>query len=474
MASLTEAAPGRVRRLHLAIWRWHFYAGVCVLSFTFVLALSGLAMLASEPLDRHLHAHLFQVTSGGTRLSASDQAAAVSAAYPDADLVTFRAASSSEESTRIDVVPSHAPSAHDGHSVPDSVSVFVDPHTGDMLGELRSDDTLYAWAKKLHGTLLLGTAGDYVIEIAAGLGVLLIATGLYLWWPRESRTLRGALLPPIDGNGRHRWRDLHGAVGAWIAPLLLFFFVSGLAWTPFWGGELVQAWSSLPSEQFDAPVSDATHASLDHGAHQQIPWAVAQTPLPAAGSHRGAPGIRADGPIGLDDVTTYARAAGLKVFRVHWPRADRGVWTIASTTIAGDTRDLGGDRIIHLDPVTGNVLAEIRFGDYSPMGKLMAAGIPLHQADTGIVNLAVNVLFCVAVLGMGAAALAAWWARRPTGARRLVPPPMPRDGRVWSGAIALMLTLSLAFPLAAATIAAVLTIDLLLLSRVSAIRALFQ
>jgi hypothetical protein len=37
-----------------------------------------------------------------------------------------------------------------------------------------------------------------------------------------------------------------------------------------------------------------------------------------------------------------------------------------------------------------------------------------------------------------------------------------------------MLALSLAFPLAAATIAAVLAADLLLLSRVPALRALFQ
>jgi uncharacterized iron-regulated membrane protein len=40
----------------------------------------------------------------------------------------------------------------------------------------------------------------------------------------------------------------------------------------------------------------------------------------------------------------------------------------------------------------------------------MAAGIPLHQADTGVVNLAVNVLFCLAVLGMV-------WRRAPPGWR---------------------------------------------------------
>jgi uncharacterized iron-regulated membrane protein len=100
----------------------------------------------------------------------------------------------------------------------------------------------------------------------------------------------------------------------------------------------------------------------------------------------------------------------------------------------------------------------------------MAASIPLHQADTGTANLVANVLLTLTVLAMSAAAIAAWWARRPRGSWRLVPPPMPRDERTWHVAVALMLAASLAFPLAAATIVTTLAIDLLLLSRVRSFR----
>jgi uncharacterized iron-regulated membrane protein len=473
------AAEGAVssggRRFHLAVWRWHFYAGIAVLPFVGVLALSGLAMLAAEPLDRQLQADLLTVTPRGAPLPAAEQAAAVAAAYPHAELVTFRAAAAREASARVEILPAHGAASHGAHDAAETVTVFVDPYTGTVLGELGAADSVYAWAKRVHGTLLLGTFGDYVIEIAAGFAVLLIATGLYLWWPRDGRSLKTALAPWAGAAGRLRWRDLHAAAGAWLTPLLLFFLVSGLAWTPFWGGALVQAWSSLPGEQFAAPLAQATHASLDHGAHAAVPWAVEQTPLPASGAHGGAAGIAAAGrPIGLDDVLDYARTKGFTEMRIHWPRGDDGVWTVAATTIGGDTRALDGDRIVHLDRHNGNVLADIRFADYSPMGKLMAAGIPLHQGDTGWPNLILNALFCVAVLGMVAAACAAWWARRPVGSRRLVPPPLPRDLTVWRSAVVLMLALSLAFPLAAATFGAVLAADLLLLSRVPALRALFE
>ena len=205
---------------------------------------------------RYFQTTLLTVTPRGTSLPASEQVAAVAAAYPDAEVVTFRASPSAVESTRVDIAAKHASTAHGSHGDAASTTVFVDPYTGAILGELNADRTLYAWAKGLHGTLLLGTVGDYLVEIAAGFAVLLVASGLYLWWPRDGRSLRLSLLP-AGTAGRQRWRNLHAAVGAWVAPLLLFFLVSGLAWTPFWGGELVQTWSSLPGEQFDAPLSGA-------------------------------------------------------------------------------------------------------------------------------------------------------------------------------------------------------------------------
>lgn len=460
--------------IHRAIWRWHFYAGICVLPFLLVLALSGLALLASEPLDRYRHSALLQVTPTGTPLAVSRQLAAVADAYPDRDIVTLSPGLNADESSQFSVVPGHTHAVHDaGHAPTALLTVFVDPYTGTVLGSLDENHTLYAWAKRLHGSLLLGIAGDYILEVAAGFGVLLIVTGLWLWWPRNGRTLQQAALPALRGAGRSRWRNLHAMLGLWSAPLLLFFLLSGLAWTPFWGGKMVQVWNSLPGETYTGPAAEATHATLDHGMHQSMPWAVEQTPLPAATTGTGMPrsttgGIVTEGPITVDDVIAYARSAGFLKYRLHFPSGPQGVWTLASTTISGDTRVLDGDRIVHLDAGTGEVLADIRFADYPLLGKLMAAGIPLHQADTGGINLVVNVALCLGVIVMCVAALGAWWARRPAGTGRLVPPPLPSDRRVWHTAVALMLVISLAFPLVALTIAAVLTADFCLLRRISA------
>lgn len=460
--------------IYRALWRWHFYAGIFVLPFLFVLAVSGLGMLASGPLDRYRHAELLQVTPTGAPLAISAQLAEVAQTYPHHSIITVTMGQAPDASTPVSLAPGHAQTTHAGsHDAPQLLTVFVNPYTGKVLGDRDDNHTFYAWAKKLHGTLLLGIAGDYMIEIAAGFAVLLLVTGLYLWWPRNGRTLQQAALPAVRNAGQIRWRNLHAMLGLWTAPVLLFFLLSGLAWTPVWGGKMVQVWNSLPGESYSAPASEATHAALDHSAHNTVPWALEQTPLPAASPAHGTPGIEKAGRITVDDVADYARRNAFGQYRLHLPDASPGVWTLARTTISGDTPVLDGDRITHLDASTGNVLAEFRFADYPLLGKFMAASIPLHQADTGGINLLVNVVLCLAVATLCVAALCAWWSRRPQGVR-LAPPPLPANPRVWHVAVALMLVLSLAFPLAALTIVLVLVVDFLLLRRIPALRVLFD
>ena len=67
-----------------------------------------------------------------------------------------------------------------------------------------------------------------------------------------------------------------------------------------------------------------------------------------------------------------------------------------------------------------------------------------------------------------------WWLRRPQGAFRLVAPPMPKDMPLWKGAIFIMLFVSLAFPLAGVTLLSVLALDLLVLSRIPALKHVFN
>ena len=95
---------------------------------------------------------------------------------------------------------------------------------------------------------------------------------------------------------------------------------------------------------------------------------------------------------------------------------------------------------------------------------------PPTEGDLGLWNIAFNTAFCLLVLFVCVSGAVMWWKRRPDGAARLAAPPMPRDLPMWKGAVVLMLALSFAFPMAGLTLLVVMALDLLLVSRLPALK----
>src|SRR6185369_17766434 len=81
---LTGTAPARpssLPALYRAVWRWHFYAGIVVVPFLLVFAVSGLIMLYGNSIETFL-GKKYPVAPGGERLSITAQAQAAQAAIP--------------------------------------------------------------------------------------------------------------------------------------------------------------------------------------------------------------------------------------------------------------------------------------------------------------------------------------------------------------------------------------------------------
>ena len=450
--SVTETgAPSS--SLYRAVWRWHFYAGLFVVPFLLVLALSGLIMVYGNSIETFL-GKKYYVDTGGDRLSIASQATAAQSSIPGGTVTMFV---SPEEQDR---APMFIVEADGVQHV-----VSVDPNNGDIVGTIVRDDTVFYWANRLHGTLLIGDLGDRIQEIAAGLGIVLVITGLYLWWPRGGQSFARLLVPNLSGSGRKLWKDLHSTVGFYIAIVLLFFLVSGLSWTGIWGDRYVQAWSTFPAEKWDnVPLSDETHADMNHGALKEVPWPLEQTPLPESGSDAGVTGIAEGTPVTIDTVAALAKQIGFdEQFRIYLPGDETGVYTISADSMDGDTSDPMGDRTVHIDQYTGKILAEVQFSDYSLAGKAMAVGIALHQANVGWWNTVLNTLFCLSVAFMCVSGVVMWWKRRPAG--RIGVPLYPQAYRIPRAIIGIAVVVAALFPLTGIGIALFALIDFLLPKR---------
>lgn len=86
----------------------------------------------------------------------------------------------------------------------------------------------------------------------------------------------------------------------------------------------------------------------------------------------------------------------------------------------------GGTATLHIDQFTGNVLADVRYADYSVYSEMMAWGIAFHGGDLGAWNLALYTAFCLAVILMSVSGIVMWVRRPPAEARLGAQPPTCR------------------------------------------------
>ena len=455
-----DDAP-KTNRLYSTIWRWHFYSGLYVVPFMVILAVTGLFMLYGPFVDEWTYARQLSVKPVGQPAPYIDQLNSALAAYPDSQVTRFRPNVAPDRSSVASL------STGDGQDI----DVYIDPYTAEVLGTIDHETRIETIATNIHGTLLIGDFGDRLLEVAAGLGVLLLVSGIYLWWPKNRSGVGGILIPRLKQRGRTLWRDLHAVPAVYGSIGLLFFLISGMSWTGVWGDRYVQAWNTFPAEMWaDVPKSDKSMESLNRPGEKVVPWNLENSRLPVSGSMAGEPGIPQGMSVNLDNIVRFVRDNGVDYgFWVAFPQEEEGVWTVSASSMSGDVTDARKDLTLHIDRYTGRLLVMVGWDQYGLGAKAMAWGVAMHQGDLGVWNLALNTLFCSFVLLLCTSAVVMWWRRRPAGANRLVAPPMPTAAS-WPAVLVMMVVLGALFPLAVLVLFTVVVLDAVLISRIPRVK----
>ncbi|MBP2232617.1 putative iron-regulated membrane protein [Azospirillum agricola] len=462
MADVTLSSgegASRSSDLYRAVWRWHFYAGLVALPFLILLAVTGALYLFRDEIDGLVHRDVKRV--------------AVQASAPRAPSALVDAALVVRPGTVTKYVRPADPtaSAEVGIKTPtgERISVFVDPFDGRVLGELPDKGTVIGVVRQLHSLSYFGPVANGVIEIVGGWTILLVGTGVYLWWPRRGRAAGGVV--SVRGKPRQRvfWRDLHAVAGIVAGFFIVFLAVTGMPWSVFWGS-YVNEWANGANYGYPAGVYVGVPMS-DQRLSQTGPtsWSLEQAQVPQSSGHAGhetsGPGGAAHGEgsgtaagaITLDTAIGLFDRLGLaKGYAVNPPGGPTGVYT---ASVYPD--DLSRQRVVHLDQYSGKPLIDMSYADYGPLGKSLEWGINVHMGqEFGLANQLVMLAVCVAIVLMSVSAAVMWWKRRPNGS--LGVPPLPRDRAVLRGLIVILAIGGMIFPLVGASLVVMLLLDGLL------------
>jgi uncharacterized iron-regulated membrane protein len=403
---VTPAEAGR----HRALWRWHFYAGLFCAPFVLWLAVTGSLYLWKPQIETWIdrpYANLpVTAVAPPSRL-----AAAAVAAVPGSAFKAYQLPVRENDAAQVQVMK-------DG----ETIRVYVHPESGRAMKVVAEKDRFFRWIFRLHGELILGSAGSFLVELAASWAVVMILTGLFLWWPR-GRGPAGVLWPRIGARGRILWRDLHAVTGMWVSIFALFLLVTGMPWASNWGALFKQARALTGTAAVQDWPGGGEHA--EHGAH--------------AGHHMAGPALRQ-----LDIVTLAARQLALAPPVLLSP-GEGGGWTVKSDAANRPLR-----KTLTLDGATGAVRDREDFADRHVIDRVVGYGIAAHEGQLfGIANQLLGMATALGLMLLTVSAYVMWWRRRPPGS--IGGPWRHHDDRLPKPAVAVGVVLGLLLPLFGAT-----------------------
>ncbi|WP_428309784.1 PepSY-associated TM helix domain-containing protein [Hydrocarboniphaga sp.] len=439
---MSEVAVEAARRwpAYRAIWRWHFYAGLFCIPFVLWLATTGAIYLFKPQIDAFIDRPYDSLSYNGAPASVQAQVAAAVAALPSSSLVAYELPTSSHSAARVLV-------NHGG----DNYRVYVHPQSLQILKTIRDEDRLMRVIFHLHGDLLIGDRGSLLVELAASWAIVMILSGLYLWWPRNAVGVAGVLYPRL-GGGRRFWRDLHGVVGFWVSAFALFLLVSGLPWTQFWGAnfkavrqlgsavEVRQDWSGGGKAKIDRAAMSAggEHDHHQHGAG--IP-------------HQADPGA-------IDRVVASVAALQLAPPVLVVPPRNVG----ANWSARSDAQNRPLRVSLQVDGASGAIVQRQDFAQRPLLDRIVGTGVAAHEGQLfGWFNQVLGVLTALGLILLCVSALIMWWMRRPSS---VLGAPLPlSQPRFAHGFIALLVGLGVFLPMLGVSMIAVLLVERLLLRR---------
>lgn len=434
---------------YAAIWRWHFYAGLFCIPFVLWLACTGSIYLWKPQVEALLDRPYAHVAEGRIDASPSAIAAAAVRAVPGSMLHHYQLPDTSDQAVQVIV----------GKGARET-RVYVNPANLQVLKAVDEDSRLMPTIFRLHGELLLGNKGSNIVELAASWAIVMILTGLLLWWPRGGG-LAGVIYPRFTLKDRRFLRDLHAVVGFWVSFFALGFLISGLPWAASWGAYLESA-RSLAGPRLVAP--DWRLGSVDTLQERANNDAGAREALALHTEHHHGMSMmmQSSSLAPLDRLVPSVAALQLPAPALVSPPSGPDLpWTARS-----DTQDRPLRTDLTLDAATGRLLSQSRFHDKPVLDQAVDYGVAAHEGHLfGLANQLLNLTMAIGLITLSISGFLMWRKRKPADA--LGAPPRPQGPGVATAFIGAVVVLGIILPMFALSLIIVLLAERLLLRRLS-------
>ncbi len=402
--------------LNAWLWKWHVIAGLLTLPVILMLSITGTIYLFKDDVNKAVyHEQLVASTfNDDTAMAARNRAKVLplstqlhnASRATDKKVASITLPKTGEDTTIFSL-------AGKGRA---KNNLYVDPYTGEVKGEIDRKETFMYTIRKLHGELLLGTFGTLVVELFASWFIVLILTGLYVWWPREGQGIRGLFLVRFNRSKRILYRDIHAVLGFWLSVFMLIIVAGAMPWTEVFGTQL--KWVQQQTES-----GYPTHWRSGKGIQSHQPKDTNTPRLSIDAVHHLVSSIDLQGQV-----------------TIQLPTSPTGVYKITNRAFYTENQ-----QVIYLDQYTGTVVKRLTWDDVGILMDMRQVFMRLHEGQYGLVNWSILLLVAILFTFSSIAGFISYLMRKPKGQWGI--PAVPAKFHVDKALLGIIVCLGIVFPM---------------------------
>ena len=120
--------------------------------------------------------------------------------------------------------------AGEGANAKKGVMYYVNPYTAEILPEV-SGQKFFKTVENIHRRLLLDDFGKQVVGFSVICLLILMFSGIYIYYPRLKKSFLPSLRLNFQSKGRFFLSNIHSVIGMWVIPFYLLASLTGLYWS---------------------------------------------------------------------------------------------------------------------------------------------------------------------------------------------------------------------------------------------------
>lgn len=205
--------PFFVKQVHLLLG---LFSGLIV----FIVAITGCLYCFEEQVRNIVYKDLLTVKAETSPMSFTQLLDIAEKQYPSIAVKNIKIKNKPESSIEV--------------TLKNKLSIFINPYNGKILGTVNKEKDFFGVVLKIHRTLFLDKVGKFITGTSAAIFLLMIISGIFLWWPKSKRHVKQKFSIKKNVHWKKTVYDSHSILGFYAAWILLFVASTGIIWSFKW------------------------------------------------------------------------------------------------------------------------------------------------------------------------------------------------------------------------------------------------